>query len=183
MRNSSIIEVFTGKSVQQMLEHGGSQSWVVNPQSMRNVTHCVCTRNDGRDGEDGFPTNPEPRHSAFMVGKVAGLRKVEHRNGRDRYLILFSEYAVIDHPIPNFRHGMTRNPVVYSDIEQCKQRGLDIAALEFRPMPEPKPSTTMPAEPEERQVPVKGLTIAEAKEGLAVFHGVPVDNVQITIVG
>src|SRR3954468_278479 len=183
MRNSSVIEVFTGKSVQQMLEHGGSQSWVINPQSMRNVAYCICTRNDGRDGEDGFPANPEPRHSAFMVGKVAGLKKVEHRNHRDRYLILFSEYAVVDPPIPNFRHGMTRNPVVYSDIEHCKQRGLDISALEFQPMPEAKAKPAAPSEAEEPQVRVKGLTIAEAKERLAVFHRVPVENVQITIVG
>jgi hypothetical protein len=182
MQNSSVIEVFTGKSVQQMLEHGGSQSWVVNPQSMRNVTHCVCTRNDGRDGEDGFPTNPEPRHSAFLVGKVAGLRKVEHRNNRDRYLILFSEYAVVDPPIPNFRHGMTRNPVVYSDIDQCRQRGLDITALDFHPMPQISTAVSAPPPPA-GQPAAKGLTISEAKEGLAIFHGVPVENVQITIIG
>ncbi|MES2137720.1 MAG: hypothetical protein V4502_11765, partial [Pseudomonadota bacterium] len=104
MNNSSVLEVFTGKSVAQMLEHGGSQSWVINPKSMRNVEYCICTRNDSRDGEEGFPTNPEPRYSAFMVGKVAGFRKVEHRNGRDRYIVLFSEYAVVEPPVPNFRH-------------------------------------------------------------------------------
>jgi hypothetical protein len=184
MEADGVIEVFTGKSVEQMLAHGGSQSWVVNPQSIRGVPYCVCTRNDARIGEVGFPETSEPRYSAFLVGKIAGLRKVEHRNGRDRYLILFSEYAVIDPPIPNFRHGSTRNPVLYSNLEHCRNRGLDIEKLEFQPMPK---EAALPQNPaplsQSPDILTLGLSIAEAKEALAVFHRVPIENVQITIVG
>jgi hypothetical protein len=115
-----------------------------------------------------------------MVGKVAGLRKVAREHDRDRYLLLFSEYALVD--VPNFRSGSTRNPVTYSDVGQCKGNGLDIESLDFKPMPEIIPdiaSASTASSPTTK----KGLSIAEAKEGLSAFFGVPVESVQITISG
>jgi hypothetical protein len=169
-----VLVVFTAKTVEQMLELGGSQSWVINPQSMRNVEYVVCTRNSDHRWDDECGPRPEPHNSAFMVGKVSGLKKVDRHNDRDRYLIQFSDYALVE--VPNFRSGSLRNPVTYSDVLQCKDElGLDIEALHFMPMPK---ST----ETEARQ-PKKGLTIAEAKEGLSIFFGVPVESVQINISG
>ncbi|MFL6725061.1 MAG: hypothetical protein ACJ8FS_00935 [Sphingomicrobium sp.] len=168
-----VLVVFTAKTVQQMLELGGSQSWVINPQSMRNVEYVVCTRNSDHRWDDECGPRPEPHNSAFMVGKVSGLKKVDRQNDRDRYLIQFSEYALVN--VPNFRTGSKRNPVSYSDVLQCKDElGLDVEALNFRPMP-PASRETSPAK--------KGLSISEAKEGLAVFFSVPVESVQITISG
>jgi hypothetical protein len=175
MQNQSVVEVFTGKTIEQMFEHGGSQSWILNPHSMRDVEFCVCVRNHGRDAEDGFSETDEPGHSAFFVGKVSGLRRVEHRNGRDRYLVLFSHYAIPEAPVEGFRFGSSRNPVLYSDVAHCKQRGLEIEALEFRPMPNPTDVSTPPAGR------LDGLSIDEAKAGLSLRFGVPVDAIQITI--
>ena len=132
-------------------------------------------RNHGRDSEDGFSETDEPGHSAFFVGKVSGLRKVEHRNGRDRYLVLFSEYAIPPVPVRNFRVGSSRNPVLYSDRAQCKQRGLDIDALEFHPMP------VMNAAVAAHDSEAPGISIGEAKEGLSLRFGVPIEAIQITI--
>lgn len=178
MNDHDVVEVFTGKTVEQMLMHGGSQSWILNPHSMRNVQFCVCIRNHGRDAEDGFSETEEPGHSAFFVGKVSGLRKVEHRNGRDRYLVLFNEYAIPLAPIEHFRVGTSRNPVLYSEVAQCKQRGLDIAALKFMPMPKDPGLSDAP-----ELATMIGLSISEAKAGLALRFHVPVDAIQITISG
>ena len=169
-----VLVVFTAKTIQQMLKLGGSQSWVINPQSMRNVRYVVCTRNSDHRWDDECGPRPESHNSAFMVGKVSGLRKVDRQNDRDRYLIQFSEYALVN--VPNFRSGSTRNPVTYSDVLQCKdQLGLDIEALDFMPMPQAAIGEVGHAK--------KGLSIAEAKEGLALFFSVPVESVQITISG
>jgi hypothetical protein len=174
MRNPAVVEVFTGKTIDQMFEHGGSQSWVLNPHSMRDVEFCVCVRNHGRDAEEGFSETDEPGHSAFFVGQVSGLRKVEERNGRNRYLVLFSEYALPPRPVPNFRVCSSRNPVLYSDLDHCKQRGLDIAALKFLPMPSSKGAAP-------RDSALDGLSIDDAKKGLSLRFGVPIEAIQITI--
>ena len=174
-----VLVVFTAKTVQQMLELGGSQSWVINPQSMRNVEYVVCTRNSDHRWDDECGPRPEPHNSAFMVGKAAGLKKVDRQRDRDRYLIQFSEYALVN--VPDFRSGSTRNPVTYSDLVQCKEvLGLDIEALSFTPMPATAvKATETPVSPPTKQ----GLSIAEAKKGLSLFFGVPVEAVQITISG
>lgn len=169
-----VLVVFTAKTVEQMLELGGSQSWVINPQSMRNVEYVVCTRNSDHRWDDECGPRPEAHNSAFMVGKVSGLKKVDRHNDRDRYLIQFSEYALVE--VPNFRSGSLRNPVTYSDVLQCKDElGLDIEALHFIPMPRPTTPESGRAK--------KGLSIAEAKEELALFFSVPIESVQITISG
>lgn len=168
-----VLVVFTAKTVQQMLELGGSQSWVINPQSMRNVHYVVCTRNSDHRWDDECGPRPEPHNAAFMVGKVSGLKKVDRQNDRDRYLIQFSAYALVN--VPDFRSGSTRNPVTYSDVLQCRDElDLDIEALDFLPMPQPATSGA-PSK--------NGLSLAEAKEGLSIFFGVPVENVHITISG
>jgi hypothetical protein len=72
--------------------------------------------------------------------------------------------------------------VTYSDVGQCKGNGLDIESLDFKPMPEIIPdiaSASTASSPTTK----KGLSIAEAKEGLSAFFGVPVESVQITISG
>lgn len=176
MVTDGVLVVFTAKTVAQILTLGGSQSWVINPKSMGRVKYVVCTRNSDHRWDDECGPRPEAKNTAFMVGKVSGLKKVAREHDRDRYLIEFSEYALVD--VPNFRTGSTRNPVTYSDVGQSKLLGLDIEALDFKPMPQ----RALPP-PWSAPSPKKGLSIAEAKEGLSISFGVPVESVQITISG
>lgn len=172
-----VLIVFTAKTVEEILERGGTQSWVLNPSSMRDVRYVICTRNADRQYDEECGVRPEPHGSAFMVGKVSGMKKVGVRNGRDRYLVQFSEYALV--AVPNFR-GHARNPVTYSDIDAVKHMRLDIEKLEFQLMP---PASAPAQETDGAVSPVKGLSIPEAKEGLSAFFGVPVESIQITISG
>jgi len=179
----SVVEVFTNKSTEFMLEHGGSASWVMSVSKAPQLEYCICCRNDVRPREDDRGARPEGRNEAFLVGRVSGIELVERQNGRDRYLIVFSEYAEVS--VPNFRHGSIRNPVVYSDVDACKRRGLDINALDFKPMPTPtKPyvrlgHSSVESSPGERG----GLSIAQAKERLAAYYDTPVEAIEITIRG
>jgi len=173
MKNADVLIVFTAKSVNQIIELGGTQSWVLNEKSMRDVEFVVCTRNSDHqyDGECGIRT--EQHNSAFLVGRVCGLTKVERLNDRDRFRVDISEYALVS--VPDFRHGLSRNPVTYSNVEQCKKDGVDITKLSFQPMLKSEvqnhPSSSKKS----------GLSISEAKEGLSSFFGVPVETTRTTI--
>lgn len=171
--SEGVLVVFTAKTVEQVLANGGTQSWVLNEQSMRRVTYVVCTRNSDHQHDEECGVRTEEHNSAFIVGKVSGLRKVDHRNDRDRYLVEFSDYALVE--VPNFRRGSSRNPVTYSDVAQCRLKGIDFSKLTFVPMPGSNCSVADVASPK------IGLTISAAKEGLAAYFGVSVESVQITI--
>lgn len=184
MSQRNVVEVFTNKSKDFMLEHGGSASWVLSLDSASTLEYCVCCRNNVRPREDDRGERPEDRNEAFLVGKVSGIEFVERQNDRDRFLIKFSEYAEVS--VPNFREASIRNPVVYHDLAECRRRGLDIESLRFHRAPAP----TQHYERHDRDkaqaalhIDRRGLTIAEAKEGLAVYFDVPVNAIQITISG
>ena len=91
---------------------------------------------------------------------------------------MFSDYAVVDMPEV---WGGWRNPVRYTTMEDL---GIGPDDLDFRPMPknesgeedQPQGSTADPL----RAVP---LSIAEAKEALALTFGVSPEAIEITIRG
>jgi len=184
MARRTVVEVFTNKSGDFMLEYGGSASWVMSLTSAASLEYCICCRNDERPREDDRGDRPERRNEAFLVGKVSGIEFVERQNDRNRYLIKFSEYAEVS--VRDFRRGVTRNPVVYGDVESCRRRGLDIEALHFKPMPAPTKHYARHRSHEIGSASAadrRGISIAEAKAGLALHFNVPVDAVQITITG
>jgi hypothetical protein len=164
------IAVFTGKSVERMLEEGGTSAWVLNPARAEEYDYVVCTRNvDWREGD-------EAHGSAFLVGKVSGVEKLPDE--RNRYLIRFGEYALTD--LPNVWQGW-RNPVRYSTLEEL---GIDLAKLEFRPMPQPTASTRTAAEaPEKGDGAAVGPStiIDQAKAGIAAALGLKPSQIEITI--
>jgi hypothetical protein len=99
-----------------------------------------------------------------------------HANGRDRYLVRFSEYAEVS--IQNIRSADRRNPVEYGSVETLKVRGLDFDALTFHPMPQVR------AEAEDEDVgesDVVTSVIDQAKQLIAKALGVPAEAVQLTV--
>jgi hypothetical protein len=129
----------------------------------------VLTRNAHADRTEG----PEPHHTAFMIGKIKDVVPAA-RDGR--FLILFSEYALID--IPDAWDG-GRNPVSYRSLDHL---GIDPSTLGWKPMPEYERGAVAVPSPAPRPD-VSGLTMAEAKRGLAVTFGVPPEAIEITIRG
>ena len=177
-----VAEVFTNKSKELILETGGSASWVLAEKTARILAYCVCCRNPDRSRDEDDGDRPEKRNEAFLVGKVSGVEFVERLNDRNRYLIKFSEYAEVS--IRDFRSGSVRNPVVFGSRESCLIRGLDIDALDFQPMPAPVKRYTghgLQAIEIGSSTGEAGLSIEQAKEGLAARYKVPVSAIQITI--
>ena len=168
----SAIAVFTANSRDEILAVGGSAAWVVAEKQARRREFLVCIRN-ARDVD--FPDH-EPHGTAFLVGRIKGLKSHGiDRKGMPRWFIKLSEYAEADYPE---KWGEWRNPVKYTTLEEL---GIDLKKLKFKPMPAPTKVLTPPAPPE-RSKP-GGLTIAEAKAGLALQFGVPPEAIEIVIKG
>lgn len=181
MSNNALI-VFTAKTVEMIHEQGGTRSWVLSAASMRDVRYVVCTRNNDRAYDEECGPRTEAHRSAFLVGKVSGLKQVGERNGRKRYLVQMSEYARVSEP-DFWTHD--RNPTRYTDTDTLRERGIDVDKLDWLPMPDTDGVMEVtPSTPEATASPTRnGLTIAEAKRGLSVKFGVSEDAIQIVING
>ena len=164
-----VIQVFTAKSVEVCLEVGGTQSWALDRVHARQCKYAVLCRNAHTDWGDG----KEPHGSAFMIGRVSDV--VPSMETEGRWLVKFDQYARID--IPNLWEGW-RNPVRYTNL---KELGISLDDVQFEPMPQMSEEPKKP-EPEAPQL-SPGLTIAEAKKGLALTFGVKIEEIEIIIRG
>lgn len=168
---ANVIAVFTGETLQQILDMGGSQSWVLNRNNAKRCEYIVCCRS-GVNWAEGA----EPRGSAFLVGRISNVVATPAPEYKGRWLVQFSEFAKIS--VPN-AWQQWRNPVRYTDFRSL---GIDPTKLDFKPMPEPNAANVMAPSPTTGQ-PVAPLTIGEAKKGLAKSFGVSEDAIEITIRG
>lgn len=168
----SAIAVFTANSRDEILDVGGSASWVVAEKQARRREFLVCIRNARAVAFHDH----EPHGTAFLVGRVSGLKPYGHdKKGMQRWIIEISEYAVVDYPEA---WGEWRNPVKYTTLEEL---GIDLKVLEFKPMPVRTKELPPPPPPDRPKT--GALTIAEAKAGLAIQFGVAPESIDITIRG
>ena len=179
--SEAIIVVFTAKSVERILSEGGSAAWRLDRNHARRCDYAVCTRNLHTDWGDGT----EEHQSAFLIGKIRDVvpcrptpENAEHE--KNRFLIEFAQYARVN--IPNAWKG-DRNPVKYATLDDL---GIEPAKLDWEIMPDvterPKRISSIETAPM-NGVEVKGLTMAEAKKGLALTFNVPPEAIEITIRG
>ena len=146
MPQTSAVVLFTAKSADRIIREGGTSSWRLDRNNARRCTYAVCVRNAHADWGDGN----ERHHEAFLVGKVSavvptGATPENNESPKDRYLIVFSEYAHI--AVPDSWPKGIRNPVRYSTLEDLR---IDPAKLEWKPMPE---ATEEPSEEDIAGVP------------------------------
>src|SRR5258707_14608920 len=161
---------FTANSRDEILEVGGSASWVVAEKQARRREFLVCIRN-ARAVE--FHDH-EPHGTAFLVGRISGLKAHGYdKKGMKRWIIEVSEYAVVDY---REAWGEWRNPVKYTTLEEL---GIELKKLKFKPMPTPTKVLTAPPPPDRSKA--GALTIAEAKAGLPLQFGETQDAIEIVI--
>lgn len=160
--------ILTAKSADTILAVGGTQSWVLDRAHAKQCQYAVLCQNAHTDWGDGR----EPHGKGFMVGRIDDV--VPSTDTEGRWLITFSEYAVIDMP---GAWGGWRNPVRYTTLEEL---GIDAGKLKFKPMP---PVAREPPAKTAATRPGKGMTIEEAKQGLAQTFGVAPEAIEITIRG
>lgn len=183
MRDEAIV-VFTAKSVERILAEGGTSAWRLQRNNARCCSYAVCTRNKHAkwDQRPQWTEGPEEHQSAFLVGKVSDVvacvpsKENPKENPANRFLVQFSEYALVT--IPEVWKG-DRNPVKYSSLEEL---GIDPGKLKWKKMPNAQEvSETQPVQA--IQKPLGALTMAEAKQGLALTFNVAPEAIEITIRG
>ncbi|MFD4403971.1 hypothetical protein ACFWPH_14555 [Nocardia sp. NPDC058499] len=163
-RNEDTVVVFTGKSFEKILREGGSQAWKLDPSRARKCEWLVCTQN-ARNYED-YADGVADHGSAFLIGRILRISPATDPGDADRWLIEVGEYARLDQ---SHVWGGERNPVRYTNLATL---GIDLEGVEFQRLE--RTATAAPS---------AGLTIAQAKAGLAATYGVPADSIEIVIRG
>lgn len=161
--------VLTARGIERILREGGSQAWVLDAKRARKYEYVVCVQNRGFPSDWGGTS--AKHHHAFLIGRLEDVVKATDEDAEEnRWLLKFSEYAELP-PIENAWPGY-RNPVWYTNLREL---GIDVSSLQFQPMPERviRNTATSPG----------GLTIPQAKEGLALSFGVSPADIEITIRG
>ena len=89
----------------------------------------------------------------------------------------FDEFARVN--VPDAWKG-DRNPLRYSSLERL---GIDPASLTWERIPERREDEQPVELPSITEASIKGLSLAEAKKGLALTFGVAPESIEITIRG
>lgn len=132
------IVVFTYRSVQHILEMGGTEAWTCTLEGAKACEYVVITRNTNgvppRDGHPGIAAEgDEPHRSAFMIGKISDVVLADDQptnpGERARYRIEFAEWAPLN--IPDVWQK-NRLPFHYRTLEDI---GIDPSKLDWKPVP------------------------------------------------
>jgi hypothetical protein len=170
MKDDTVV-VLTARSLERMVREGGSQAWRLVPSHARQMDYIVCTRNTRAAWGDGH----EPHRSAFLIAKVRDVVPSPERP--DRWMVRFAEYARIG--VSELWKKGDRNPVRYESLNDL---GVDPDELDWQKMVLDVGEASVALDATAAHPPkTRPLTISEAKHGLAMTFGVPVEAVEITI--
>ena len=164
-----VMMIFTAKSVESCLEVGGTQSWVLDRAHAKRCKYVILCRNAYTDWGDG----KEPHGTAFMIGRIYDVVPSTETDGR--WLVKFDKYARLD--LKDYWKGW-RNPVRYTTLEDLS---LTLDDMNFEQMPKVT-ETIKDGELKSVQT-LGGLTIADAKKGLAITFNVNPTAIDIIIHG
>jgi hypothetical protein len=168
----NVLQVLTLKGTQSILDLGGTQSWKLNRARAMKCEYAVLCRNANAADTEG----KEAHGSAFMVGRISDV--VPATDELNRWLVLFTEYAVVN--VAEQWEG--RNPVHFYTTDQY-EGDIDFDTLDWRPMPSRSSSVSAVPIALAGSPTKKGMTMAEAKAGLANTFGVDPSDIEITIRG
>jgi len=143
---------------------------VLNAKRARKCEYVICVQNRGIVDDWGRQASAG-HHVAFLIARLKDVVHSKEKDFEKRWILTFSEYAEID--IPNAWPGF-RNPVFYTNVK--KHFGIDVASLQFEQMPSVESF-------EKPVIPTKPMTLAEAKQGLAMTFGVTPSDIEIIVRG
>ncbi|MBP0447540.1 hypothetical protein J8J14_22535 [Roseomonas sp. SSH11] len=126
----SAVMIMTARGPARIIQEGGSQAFVLNPEKAKRHGYVVLVQNQ-HNGTWGGAT--EPHGMAFMIGKIRSVDPSPERP--ERFIVRIERYARIAVPIV----WPGRNPIRYIDLETY---GIDPAGLEWIDMPQPVEATT-----------------------------------------
>lgn len=170
MAKPDTVCVFTARGLEQTLREGGSKAWVLDAKRAATCKYVVCVQNRREEGDWAIPSAGHKQ--AFLVGKLQKVRALKNIKPA-RVILEFSAYAEIS---VDDAWNRQRNPVRYTTLEEL---GIDEEDLNFQPMPTGNSAAAAATSIESEEG--NGLTIEQAKAGLAIRFGVAPEQIQITI--
>ena len=123
--------VFTYRSLKSILEDGGAQAWVLDPERAQQCTYIVCTRNRHfRDPDPVKQNGAVERHgTAFLIGRITTVGRAP--DDCKRYIVRFDEYATpAPEAFPLAKWPGTQNPVRY--VKDIAKLGIDPDTLDWQ---------------------------------------------------
>src|SRR5580692_1750476 len=109
--SDDVVMVLTSKCFETMVAEGGSGNWKANEDRIRRCRWVVAVRNRHSDWSEG----KEEHGTAFLIGRVVGVKPSRHEDESDRLVIVFDRYATLNKP--NAWPAGHRNPVAYSSLK------------------------------------------------------------------
>ena len=199
-----IVSVFTAHGLGDFEMFGGTAKWRVDPEKAARCRYVVCVKRHGfMQGAFGNPDVPPG--TAFIIGKISGVEEVmvgdplffmgSKFETPSRYLIKFDEYAEVSVPVDWFRSSS--NPLTYRPEDELMDKlgvpfAQELEHLEFKSLRRPSDNEIeaykkgLPISQSGTHLSVRpnirsGLTIRQAKQGLARQFGVAEEKIDITI--
>lgn len=164
MQAHNTMLVLTSKNMETMFMEGGCGFWRAKESSILGCRYIVATRNARSSWNQGN----EEHGAAFMVGEISGVTPVD-----GRFIISISRYALTDTREVWTPGGL--NPIRYVSFDET---GIKLEALDWKAWP-----GEMAYKDSGLRNEIRPLTIAEAKNGLALSLGVDVSSIEIIIRG
>lgn len=125
-----VLMVFTYRSLKSILDDGGAQAWVLDPDRARQCTYIVCTRNRHFPDADPVKQNGavERHGTAFLIGRITRVEDAPDICGR--YIVRFCKYATLaSDAFLRAKWPGTQNPVRY--VQDIAKLGIDPDTLEW----------------------------------------------------
>lgn len=126
------IAVFTSRSEGEILQAGGSQSWILDLSRAKKAKYLICVRNRNGEHYDQRPPLDDWAHGAvMMVAPITGIIKAPEMldSQPERWMICFEQYSAFD-KTQNASNVWKEleNPVQYTTLEEM---GIKLADLKF----------------------------------------------------
>ena len=172
MKAKDVVVVLTSKSLETMVKEGGSGNWRANENKLCRCHWIIAVRNRHSRRREGN----EEHGSAFLIGRITGLKPSVNPEQPDRHVIAFDKYAQLD--LPNAWRKGHRNPVAYATLEDL---GIDPDKLKWRQTP-PGPRAVAPTEAKnmvEDQTPAE--FVENTRQMIARFLSIAPSAVKISI--
>ena len=184
-----VLVVLTSEVMDDFASIGGTSTWKLNPKRGQYCDYVICVHNRGTRDKNhgkGFLVGRVSKIEESIKGKVPWKKIYEEKPGK-LYTIYFSEYAEIN--VPKF-WGEWRNPIRYLGNDKVLLM-LDIKSfdeLTFKPLPASSHTVEQEKSIEKQDHKksgalddAQGLTIDQAKAGIALRMGISPQNIEIKI--
>ena len=163
---AQIVRIITVDTAADMVAARGSAAWYGRQESFETASHFVAVEKGSR--------------KPFFIAEIEDVVPVPE-SGEKRWSLQFSRYAELDPA--DFKRDESSNPAIGMELSRLLP-GLSIDQIDWQEAPSATQKWSFSnrvSVPESPKRGPRGLTIAEAKQGLSIGLGVREDQIDIIV--